>query len=79
MSTAQQQTIKPRRRIPLPIDDDALLSASEARKLAGGITSMTEWRWRRAGLLPEPIKIRRRAYYKRSAFMHALRNLGDDS
>ena len=29
------------------------------------ISSMSEWRWRKAGLLPEPVKIRGRAYYRR--------------
>lgn len=57
-------------------DSDALISASAGRSLAGGISAMTEWRWRRAGLLPEPIHIRGRNYYRRGEFMRALRNLG---
>jgi hypothetical protein len=44
--------------------------------MAGNISAMTEWRWRRAGLLPEPIQVRGRNYYRRAEFMRALRNLG---
>lgn len=58
------------------LDDDALISAANARALAGGISAMSEWRWRRDGLLPTPITIRRRCYYRRGEFMRALRNLG---
>jgi hypothetical protein len=55
---------------------DALLPSAEARRLAGGISTMTEWRWRRDGLLPAPIQIRGRNYYRRGPFMQALRSLG---
>ncbi|MBK1619823.1 hypothetical protein CKO42_15505 [Lamprobacter modestohalophilus] len=55
---------------------DALLTSAEARRLAGDISTMTEWRWRRDGLLPEPVQIRGRNYYRRGSFMQALRSLG---
>lgn len=55
---------------------DALLTSAEARRLAGDISTMTEWRWRRDGLLPAPVQIRGRNYYRRGPFMHALRSLG---
>ncbi|MFE8034564.1 hypothetical protein [Thiohalocapsa marina] len=67
-------------RPPVPIvdtDPDALLSSATARRLAGGISVMTEWRWRRDGLLPAPVQIRGRNYYRRGPFMAALRHLGD--
>lgn len=57
-------------------ETDALLPSAEARRLAGGISAMTEWRWRRDGLLPAPVQIRGRNYYRRGAFMAALRALG---
>ena len=57
-------------------DPDALMPSSELRALCGGISAMTEWRWRRAGLLPEPIQIRGRNYYRKGEFMRALRTLG---
>jgi hypothetical protein len=57
-------------------DADALLPSAEARRLAGGISTMTEWRWRRDGLLPAPVQIRGRNYYRKGPFMAALRSLG---
>jgi len=60
----------------IQLDDDALISAADGRALAGNISAMTEWRWRRAGLLPEPIHVRGRNYYRKNAFLRALRNLG---
>lgn len=62
--------------IPLDPETDALMPSAEARRLAGGISTMTEWRWRRDGLLPAPVQIRGRNYYRRGAFMAALRSLG---
>ncbi len=62
--------------IPLDPETDALITASEARRLAGSISAMTEWRWRRDGLLPHPVQIRGRNYYRRGAFMAALRCIG---
>jgi len=42
-----------------------LISAPVARaSYLGGVTAMTEWRWRKAGMLPEPIRINRRCYYR---------------
>ncbi len=52
--------------------DDALIGQTEARRLAGGISDMTLWRWRQAGLVPEPMSIRRRNYWRRGEFMAAL-------
>jgi hypothetical protein len=54
------------------LPDDALICQNEARQLAGGISNMTLWRWRKAGLIPEPISIRKRNYWRRRDFMRAL-------
>lgn len=34
------------------------------REYLGGISAMTEYRWRAAGILPEPIRIRKRCFYR---------------
>lgn len=45
--------------------DHKLVSAPLARReYFGGISAMTEWRWIQAGILPQPIKIRRRNFYR---------------
>lgn len=49
------------------MNEHKLVSAPIARRdYFGGITSMTEHRWRKAGILPQPIKIRKRCYYRES-------------
>lgn len=40
-----------------------LISSANVRRQLD-ISAMTEWRWRRDGLIPEPVKIRGRCYYK---------------
>jgi len=40
-----------------------------------GISSMSEWRWRKAGLLPEPVRIRGRCYYRRDELECAIGKL----
>lgn len=44
-------------------DTERLIPAPEFRRRMGGISPMTEHRWRKAGILPEPIRIQRRCYY----------------
>jgi hypothetical protein len=51
---------------------DPLINSAEQRRLAGNISSMTLWRWGKAGLIPRPIKIRGRNYRRRGEFMRAL-------
>ena len=41
----------------------SLIKAAAMRKAAGGISQMTEWRWRQRGILPEPIRICGHVYY----------------
>jgi len=45
---------------------DPLLSASEVCRELGGITRVTLWRWRQEGLLPEPVTMRGRNYWRAS-------------
>ena len=44
-----------------------LVPATRARReYLGEISAMTEWRWRQVGILPEPIRIRKRNFYRES-------------
>lgn len=40
-----------------------LITQSEARRLHGNVSAMTWWRWRQAGIVPEPVVIQGRNYY----------------
>lgn len=51
---------------------DALIGGTEARRLAGGISDMTLWRWRKAGVIPDPLVIRGRNYWRRGDFLAAI-------
>lgn len=54
--------------------DHKLVSAPTARReYFGGISAMTEWRWIKAGVLPTPIKIRRRNFYRASDLLNVQR------
>ena len=44
--------------------DDALVTQPTLKMLAGGVSDMTLWRWRRAGVIPEPTSIRGRNYWR---------------
>ncbi len=61
-----------------PVTIDPLITDSELRRIAGGVTSMTIWRWRKAGLLPPPIVIRCRNFNRQSAVNEALARLIGD-
>lgn len=37
--------------------NDGFMSRAEARKLAGGISKTTEWRWYTKGYFPKPVRI----------------------
>lgn len=53
---------------------EGLITQAEAKRLAGGISDMTLWRWRNAGIIPAPISIRRRNYWRRSDFLYAVQH-----
>lgn len=46
---------------------DQLLPAAAVRKELGGISAVTLWRWETKGVLPPPLKIEGRKYWRRSA------------
>jgi hypothetical protein len=50
----------------IPLDDDALVTAPEARsRWFGGISEATEWRWsKQLEGFPKPVRIHRRKYYR---------------
>lgn len=45
-------------------DQDRLIPARAVRDRFGGISHMTLWRWVQRGLLPEPVKINSRSYWR---------------
>lgn len=47
------------------------------REYFGDISAMTEWRWRKAGILPEPIQIRRRNFYRESDILDVQRRMAE--
>ena len=53
-------------------DPDELITAADARRLCGGISDMSLWRWIKRGVIPEPLVIERRRYWKRAVFIAAL-------
>ena len=57
--------------------DDALICQPEAKRLAGGVSDMTMWRWRKDGVIPQPMSIRRRNYWRRGEFLAALEAAAD--
>ena len=40
-----------------PFTDDSLVTQPQLKQIAGGMSDMTVWRWRRAGLIPEPTSV----------------------
>lgn len=46
---------------------DKLVSSRTARAELGDVSEMTIWRWVKAGIMPEPIKINGRNYWPASA------------
>jgi predicted DNA-binding transcriptional regulator AlpA len=50
--------------IPNAFADDALVTQPQLKRLTGDVSDMTIWRWRRAGLIPQPTRIRGRNYWR---------------
>ncbi len=61
-----------------PLDDE-LITSAEARRLAGGISDMSLWRWIKKGVVPQPLVIERRRYWKRADFIAALNEAAEKS
>jgi hypothetical protein len=59
----------------MDIIDDPLISSTDARRLLGGITPTTLWRWERDGIIAPAVRIRNRKYFRRSAVV-ALATIG---
>lgn len=57
-------------------DPEALISQPELQRLAGGVSAMTIWRWRKKGILPPPLVIERRNYWRRQVALAALHAAG---
>ncbi|AFL73578.1 helix-turn-helix transcriptional regulator [Thiocystis violascens] len=52
---------------PTPLDtlpDEALVTQGQLKTLFGNVSDMTIWRWRQAGLIPEPTHIRGRNFWR---------------
>ncbi len=62
---------------PYTPDPDSLISSATGRKLAD-VSLMTLWRWGKAGILPKPLNIRGRNYWRRSEFLAALAAKGQE-
>lgn len=60
-------------------DLDRLISQPQLRRLFGDISDMTIWRWRQSGLLPQPIVINRRNFYRASEIAEMQEKLACDS
>ncbi len=58
-----------------PFTDETLVTQTKLKAIAGGISDMTVWRWRRAGVIPEPVSIRGRNYWRTRDILAALRHL----
>ena len=56
----------------------SLIKAAAMRKAAGGITQMTEWRWRQRGVLPAPTRICGHNYYPADVVAGLVRNSSED-
>ena len=52
--------------------DDPLVNQANVKRQAGGISDMSVWRWLKKGILPQPIKINNRNYWRQSWVDQAL-------
>lgn len=70
-------TQRPNEPAVIPTDPEARITSAECRYLAGGISDMTLWRWIRRGIVPQPLVIERRRYWRRGEFLAALQAAGE--
>jgi predicted DNA-binding transcriptional regulator AlpA len=58
---------------------ETLIAQPRLRQILGGISDMTIWRWRKDGLLPAPIVIRRRNYWRSDDIAAVQKRLATES
>ena len=58
-------------------EPERLIPDPELRRLFGDVSAMCIWRWRKAGLLPPPKKIRKRNYTPASEVAKAQQRIFD--
>ena len=58
---------------------ETLIAQPDLRRMLGNVSDMTIWRWRRSGLLPNPMVINRRNYYRESDIVAMQSRLTDKS
>lgn len=58
---------------------ETLIAQPKLRQIMGGISDMTVWRWRKDGLLPQPIVIRKRNYYRADDVTALQKRLASES
>jgi len=61
-----QEHAQSRKVVPVPADDDVLLTSTQVRARVGGVTTMCIWRWMRDDRVkfPAPVKINARNYWR---------------
>lgn len=59
----------------MTMTEDRLITDSELRRITGGVSAMTIWRWRKAGMLPPAIVINHRNYSRQSVINEVLARL----
>lgn len=55
--------------------DDPLWAQPQVKEYLGGVSDMTLWRWRHVGILPDPIHIRKRNYWRKSTIVGVAEKL----
>lgn len=47
-------------------ESDPLIPASKVRKDLGDVSDVTLWRWEKSGVIPPPVRINDRKYWRQS-------------
>lgn len=58
---------------------DPLFNSKQTRQYLGDRSDMTLWRWVRDEVIPPPIKIRRRNYWRKSSLDSAISKQSSDA
>lgn len=59
-------------------DIDTLISQPQLRRLMGGVSDSTIWRWRTVGILPKPLSINGRNYFRQADLKVVFDRLATD-